>query len=331
MGAAPTSRSSRLSTLDARYTRIEQEAADWLAALDTGQADLAAFEAWRARDSAHVVAFIRVEQAWRRLDRLAEVHVAAAMSAAPVAPPPQAVPPRRRALVAAAGAAVAVAGGGLLMSTRATAHIVETAVGERRRFYIADRTCLDLNTASRLRWWKTGDTTEVNLLRGEVSLDLSAGALPCTLDVGRARLRIEQGHVIARLRGEDASDVVALAGRVRLLPSRGQSHDGFVPERIKLVVTADTTTTHPMSDAEVQALSAWQEGELLFDGEPLAAAVTEFNRYLPTPMILEQPEIGRLRLGGRFLTNDPTEFLKALRVNFGIRSQPREGKILLYR
>jgi transmembrane sensor len=320
-----------LSTLDARHTRIEQEAADWLAALDTGQADLAAFEEWRARDTAHAVAFIRVEQAWRRLDRLAEAHVAVATVPGSVVHPPQPVLPRRRALVAAAGAAVAVAGGGLVMTARAAAHTVETAVGERRRFYIADRTCLDLNTASRLRWWKTGDGTEVSLLRGEVSLDLSAGAQPCTLDVGRARLRIEQGHFIARLRGEDAIDVVAIAGHVRLLPLRGQSRAASFPERVKLVVTADAATAHPISDAEIQALSAWQEGELLFDGEPLATAIEEFNRYLPTPMTLETPEIGRVRLGGRFLTNDPAEFLKALRVNFGIRAQSRAGKILLFR
>ena len=100
------------------------------------------------------------------------------------------------------------------------------------------------------------------------------------------------------------------------------------PTRLRLV---SMVAAHPASDTEIRALSAWQEGELLFDGEPLSVAVTEFNRYLPTPMLLERPEIGTVRLGGRFLTNDPTEFLKSLRLNFGIQARLGHGKIELYR
>lgn len=310
-----------------RHDRIEAEAADWLAALETGQADPAAFEAWRARDPAHAIAMLRLAHAWQRLDRLAE---------APVAPPAQ--PPsrpflsRRRALVAAAGGAVAMAaGGGLLVATQAAAQTVETAIGERRRFFITPRICLDLNTASRLRWWRTDNAIEVHLLRGEVSLDLSPGAPRCTLDVGRARLRADRGHFIARLRTADTVDVVAISGAVSLLPRRGEPGATTIPERAKLVVSAGGIAAHAVSDTEIHALSAWQEGELLFDGEPLSVAVTEFNRYLPTPMVLARPDIGTVRLGGRFLTDSPAEFLKALRLNFGIQARSRDGRIELYR
>ncbi|WP_380785492.1 FecR domain-containing protein [Sphingomonas sp. R86521] len=315
-------------TTSERQDRIEAEAADWLAALETGQADTAAFEGWRARDPAHAIAMLRLAHAWQRLDRLRDAPSAGATAQ----PQHRAALPRRRALAAAAGAVVALAaGGGLLVATQAAAQTVETTVGERRRFYITPRICLDLNTASELRWWRMGDAVEVSLLRGEVSLDLSPGAPRCTLDVGRARLQIDRGHFIARLRSAETVDVVAIAGAVRLLPRRGETGATKIPERAKLVVSASGIAAHPVSDTEIRALSAWQEGELLFDGEPLSVAVTEFNRYLPTPMVLERPAIGTVRLGGRFLTNDPTEFLKSLRLNFGIQSRSAHGGIELYR
>lgn len=311
-----------------RHDRIDEEAADWLAALETGRADPTAFEAWRARDPLHAIAALRLAHAWQRLDRLGAAPPAA------TTPAPSRRPPllRRRALVAGAGAAFALAaGGGLLVATQAAAQTVETAVGERRRLYITPRICLDLNTASRLQWWRARDAIEVRLLRGEVSLDLAPGAPPCTLDIASTRLRIDRGHVLARLRSTEAIDVVAVTGALRLLSGRSTAGATTIAERAKLVVRPGGIATRAVSETELRTLSAWQEGELLFDGEPLSVAIAEFNRYLPTPIVLTQPDIGGVRLGGRFLTNDPAEFLKALRLNFGIQARSSPGKIELYR
>lgn len=308
-----------------RNDRIEQEAADWLAALDTGQADQAAFEAWRGADPAHLIAFIRVESAWRKLDRLRhQPDAAVAADDADTRP----IVSRRRAIAAAATVAIAT-GSGLFVTTRTAAQTVETAVGERRRFYVADRVCLDLNTASRLHWWREKDALRIDLERGELSVDLGPGAPRCTLNAGDVRLWIDRGRFVARLRPDAAVDVVALTGAVHLEPKQGMRRPLVVPARARLSVTADATTMHALSDTEVQAAIAWQEGELLLDGEPLSVAVAEFNRYLPTPIVLETPAIGHVRLGGRFLTNDPAEFLKALRVNFGICAQMRDKEIVL--
>ncbi|NWN13360.1 DUF4880 domain-containing protein, partial [Escherichia coli] len=85
---------------------------DWLAALDCGRADPAAFEAWRAADPAHAIAFIRISQAWRQLDRLPR-NPAPPQEEAIEAPDEDApaMPTRRRALAAAGLAGLAVTGG----------------------------------------------------------------------------------------------------------------------------------------------------------------------------------------------------------------------------
>lgn len=315
-----------------RQERIEAEAADWLAALDAGHADRAVFERWRAADPAHALAFIRMDRAWRDLDQLrrGDPESAAPETAPGVAPDARAALPRRVALKAALGVAGAVAtGGGIFLATQAAAHTVETAIGERSRFYVAGRTCLDLNTGGRLRWWMAQGALEVELQRGELALDLPPGARACTLHAGAARFRLGAGRFNVRLRAGGIVDLATIAGEAWMLPPHGRSQETPVPERRKLVVSNGAEQAHALSEGDVQALSAWQEGEILFDGQPLAVAVAEYNRYLPVPIELAREDIGRVRLGGRFLTNDPTEFLKALRANFGIRADMRRDRILL--
>ncbi|WCM27848.1 DUF4880 domain-containing protein [Sphingomonas sp. QA11] len=316
-----------------RQERIEAEAADWLAALDAGRADLAVFEAWRASDPAHALAFIRMNAVWRDLDRLRAGHSAhepADAAAPPIMAAPRMALPRRTAIKAAFGMAGALAAGGaVFIASQAAAHTVETAVGERRRFYVADHTCLDLNTGGRLRWWLAESQLEVELERGELALDLPQGTQPCTLHVGAARFRLGPGRFNVRLHAGEIVDLATIAGKAWILPLHGRSGTALVAERRKLVVTDGKQQARPLSDGEIQTLSAWQEGEILFDGQPLTEAIAEYNRYLPTPIELARADMGQVRLGGRFLTNDPSEFLKALRLNFGIRAEVRRDRIVL--
>ncbi|WP_137864931.1 MULTISPECIES: DUF4880 domain-containing protein [unclassified Sphingomonas] len=316
-----------------RRERIEEEAADWLAALDCGRADPAAFEAWRAADPAHAIAFIRISQAWRQLDRLPR-NPAPPQEEAIEAPDEDApaMPTRRRALAAAGLAGLAVTGGTIFAVQSAAAQVVETAVGERRRFYVDEKACFDLNTASRLRWWRGDDGIEVELERGQLSLDLAPGSPSCTVRAGPGAVRFGTGMFDLRLVSRDVADVVAIRGEARLLPRHGERGEIRLARRQGLTISAAAAPRpRPIADDTIRALSAWREGELIFAGQTLAEAVAEYNRYLRTPIVLADPAAGRLRLGGRFLTSDPTEFLEAVHANFGLRAEPRPDQILLHR
>jgi transmembrane sensor len=302
--------------------RIEEQAAEWLAALDTGRADRDAFERWRAADPAHALAFIRMDLIWRDLDQLGRGRGALE---AGVAPDQLRRPSRRRALIAAGMTTIFAAGGGTFLATQAAATTVETAIGERRRFYLTPRACLDLNTASRLRWWSKNGRIEVELERGEVAFDLGATAPPCLLHIGGSQFRLGGGRFNVRLRAPDAVDLVTFKGEAHMLEPRRQT----IAQQQQVRLSRHGEETRAVSDGELQALAAWQSGELLFEGEPLSAGIAEFNRYLPTPIVLASADIGELRLGGRFRANDPTEFLKALRVDFGIHTDIQPDRILL--
>jgi transmembrane sensor len=57
---------------------------------------------------------------------------------------------------------------------------------------------------------------------------------------------------------------------------------------------------------------AWREGAIVFDGQPLSEAIAEIERYTDARIVVSDPEIAGLRVGGRFRTGDVQEFFDAL-------------------
>ncbi|QJU59875.1 DUF4880 domain-containing protein [Sphingomonas sp. AP4-R1] len=312
--------------------KIETEAAAWLAALDAGTADRAAFEAWRSKP-AHALAFIRLEHTWRTLDRLRDPAMSEpspqdAQAASSPAPETHASRVDRRALLRAATfVAAAAVGGGVLLTKRTEAHVVETAIGERRRFYIGSRASVDLNTDSRLRWWQTGGGFEIALDRGECSIALEGETTPCILQADGNKIHLAAGHFNVRRHAEDRIRLVPLSGEARL-ERFGKSLT--VARGRQLVLTDREEKIAPIAFADLHALAAWQRDELLFNGQSLAEAIAEYNRYLPVPIQLADASLASVHLGGRYRSSSTDEFLAALKANYNIHAVRTPTAVLLH-
>lgn len=309
--------------------KIDDEAAAWLVAIDCGTADREAFERWRTADPAHALAFIRASQVGLGLDLIRETGLAE--PAAPSDPQPEATRPsiNRRRLLQAGAAGTALLGlAGLGWSVSAAAHDVRTAIGERRRIVIDRDVTLDLNTNTHLRWRRVGNGFHVQLLQGELLLDRGVGSAPCTLTCQGVRVVQGAGRVDARLR-PDRVDVFVLHGEAIV-------HSAASPKGIRVASMQRTTVVpdaapvlSPLSKVDVDAAGAWQRGEIEFHGEALDAAVEEYNRYLTRPMVIADPSIGHIRLGGRFSNSDPSEFLGALTAIYGVKVAEDTDRIRL--
>jgi transmembrane sensor len=66
---------------------------------------------------------------------------------------------------------------------------------------------------------------------------------------------------------------------------------------------------------------AWTQGRLWFDRVTLSEAVTEFNRYNRRQLVIDDPAIENLHIGGAFDATDLDSFVAALQ-SFGIRASP---------
>jgi transmembrane sensor len=306
-----------------RRALIEGEAAAWLARHDAGDVDVAAFERWRAADPAHASAFVQLAAAWSRLDR--------ARALKPAGPPnpdllaPVQAPSRRWLLRAAGVGGLTVLGAGgaaMLMTGRASA---ETGVGERRSVSLPDGSLLDLNTDSRTSWRFTGATRRVWLERGEAALEVARDAKgrPFVFAAAGREAPLQEGVFNARLRGRRV-EIVALR------TAGGQPAAAPLREGRALVLEPAAQTVRELTPAAAEAAGAWRRGEIVFEGDTLEAAVAEYNRYLTAKIEIGDPAISRLRVGGRFATRDPGEFLAAAEQAFGIRAaHAPDGRVVL--
>lgn len=76
--------------------------------------------------------------------------------------------------------------------------------------------------------------------------------------------------------------------------------------------------------------TSWRDDVVVIDGQTLAVAVDEYNRYLTRKIIIVDPELSGIRLGGRFSTRDPRDFLATLHTSFGIHvASAKDGTVLL--
>jgi transmembrane sensor len=314
--------------------RIDTEAANWLAAIDCGSADRQAFEQWRAKDPAHALAFIRVSQIAAELASIGQAGLGDKPLPISQANPPGAAPlgaDRRQWLKLGLAAVVAAGLGGLGWTYSAAAHEAQTAVGERRRIVIARGIAVELNTDSRIKWRERDGRYEVELVRGEVMVERQPGAPPCDLDCGQSQIRLAPGgrlNARARPLGVDLSVV---AGEISLKTPDTAAAIRVSTLRQAKVIAGAPPTLSALSPLEAGVVSAWQQGQLHFNGERLQAAVAEYNRYLSRPMEISDPAISQLRLGGRFSATDPTDFCRALKEIYGVSAHIEPDRIVLTR
>jgi len=306
------------------------------------------FQAWIEADRRHQAAFIRLRTAWTRCDRLKLVRPADGQidrdllaqssirehwpTSEPDAP---ASMERRRWLVAAAAVGGLAAGPGVLewLTTRRYRWTYfETGVGDNRRAVLPDRSSIFLNTDTRVRVRLASTRRDSELLRGEALFTVTqdklrpfyvkaAGSLVCAMGTSfSVHIRDETRTV----------EVLVTDGRVTIGPL--DTHSGrpvVVGKGARYASAGDSIVLgsgawaikHETPDYIARKL-AWTSGRLSFDGETLAAAVREFNRYNRRHLAIADPAIAQLRVGGMFDATDPESFAATLEKHFGVRRMP---------
>lgn len=296
-----------------RATEAMDEAALWMARLDSGSADPAAFEDWRAADPAHAVAYARVAAAWGALDETPAILAARPLRRGL----------SRRAALLSLGGLAAAAGVGVSGKVLAREQ-AKTRVGERRTIRLAPGARVDLNTDSHL-FWRTGDNrVTLWLERGEIAVSVAAGGDAVHVHGGGIECRLAPGRYNARLDG-DRLELTTLDGLAESRKPR--------PIRLKrgerLILEDGVASTGAVPGPALAKATAWPQGEIVFDDAPLGEAVAEYNRYLERKLTIADPEIARLRIGGRFTSSDPSDFLAALQTVLPVKARSSGTGVVL--
>jgi transmembrane sensor len=307
---------------------IDEEAAAWVWRMESetaGAADRQAFETWLRRDPRHRRASDELSRVWAALDGLKDLPrgekiaaVAAVAEAATVAAA------RKRWISWAAAAAVLLLGISVALWTQrgSERQTLATAIGEHSSITLADGSTVMLNTNTLLEERLQRSSREIYLRRGEAHFQVAHdSARPFLVHAGDALIRAVGTQFDIRVRSDQHVEVVVNEGRVEVQSARPEVGPAArSPKSTQRALrageqlstaTADYAVT-PMSPGQLSSGLAWREGAIVFDGQSLGDAVAEIARYTDARIIISDPEIAALRVGGRFRTDNVQGFFDAL-------------------
>jgi transmembrane sensor len=85
-----------------------------------------------------------------------------------------------------------------------------------------------------------------------------------------------------------------------------------------------------VEQVNVERATAWQNGQLVFENEPLSSVVARVNRYGQRPIHLGDPQTSELRISGVFRAGDVEGFVSAITHYLPVRAdQDEKGAIRL--
>ena len=306
---------------------IDEEAAMWAWRMDSdtvSAADRQAFESWLRRDPRHRRASAELSRVWAALDGLAEAKHGEKIATFPA---PGFAPRNRRVWWAAAAAVLLVIAVPVWVQKGGELQTLATAVGQQRNVTLADGSIVTLNTNTIVETNLRRYSREVYLRKGEAHFQVAHDRFrPFLVHAGDAVVRAVGTQFEVRVRSDQHVDVVVNEGRVEVQsavsePANAAGDHGRVRRRTvvhalsagqQLSPTGNDYTVVPVSTRQLSSALAWRDGAVVFDGEPLSDAIAEIGRYTDARIIISDPRVAALRVGGRFRTGDVQEFFDAL-------------------
>jgi len=341
--------------------RIERTAADWLArraSEDWCEADEARLEAWLAESAAHRVAWLRLKAAWLKSDRLKALGAgipqgqipergrwtSSTVASAPTAGDSAASGDeaawrsnrhgKRQPWVRIAGMAA-----GLLLTISAVWVLWQVRAVESSRHYTELGTVRDISlTDGSQATLGSASGIEVSFSRHQRRIDLEQGEayFDVVHDPDRVfEVRAGTRRIVAvgtrfsvRRNGGDLR-VVVTEGSVRLESVSGTGSARLLTAGTVARVDGGHMRVQEYPVEQAEELLNWRDGFLVFRNTPLSEAVAEFNRYSSRKLVIIDPAIADIPIGGNFRWNNADAFVRLLEQGFDVRARHHGHEVLL--
>lgn len=349
--------------------QIERSAADWLARRDGGRwsaAEQAALDAWLAADTAHRVAFLRLQAAWRQGGRLKALGAGLPAGVVPArgqwaqaaftaraarpadagdaaqpavdfsrlrfAPRPPARAPRWPLRVGAACALLLALASTYGWHRHAAVERADYAsgVGDLQPVQLADGSQATLSSDSRIQVALSRAQRRIDLQRGEAFFEAARDpARPFVVDAGAHRA-VAVGTRFSVRRDGERMRVVVTEGLVRLESGDPRAPSTLLPAGSVALAGPDGVLVRSVPVDEAERHLDWRNGYLSFDDVSLAEAADEFNRYNARKLVVADPAAAALRVGGNFRWSNTEPFVALLEQGFPVRAERHPERIVLH-
>ena len=310
---------------DIETTRLTQ-AATWRARLAENDLDACPeLSAWLAEDERNLVAWKRVQAEWALFaEQATSLEIlelrCSALAHAHEAGRGRWVRSKRFALTHKLGIAASIlilALGGLYVWTKPD--VYSTRAGERRVVTLADGSQIALDSRSEVQVRYSVHARELTLARGQARFDVAH-------DVERPFAVTAATHKVIATGTSFNVDMFGPSVLVTLI--EGHVVISSTPT-LTALTKVDTPVPHITLDAGEQAVfspkgppsiahvnlgqaTAWENGEVVFDNDPLTTVVARVNRYARHAVVIDDAETAELRISGVFHTGDIDGFVSTI-------------------
>lgn len=317
-----------------RADELDTIAAQWIVRREKGEwsaADQSEFDTWLAQAPGNRIAWLRLTDVWSRAGRLKALDQ----------------PARRRffsfgrgesfkPLVRVAALfvlAAAIGAGSYAYLTRSTDTRYATGIGEREIISLADGSRIELNTQTVLRLSHEANKRIVTLESGQAYFDIKHDtAHPFVVLTGQHRVT-DIGTKFEIRTDANKVQVTLFEGSAQF-----ESNDTSVTRQNAILVPGDVAVATAASmrivrrpTQKLMAELGWRHGVIVFDHTTLADAAAEFNRYNRKKLIVADPKIARLTIGGTFQTTNTQQLTQLARDIFGLTIEDRGTEIVISR
>lgn len=221
---------------------------------------------------------------------------------------------------------VAIGGVAWLITIQVKPEEVITRRGEQRSMELPDGSVLQLNAMSHVVVTYDERARRVQLRQGEALFRVAKdSSRPFEVTTADAVVRAIGTTFNVYYRGGDTR-VAVVEGKVHVLAHQE-------PVGLTANEAAHVSKTGPVVRAPVEAqkVIAWTQRRLIFDEEPLAQVVDQFNLYNVEQFSLEDEELRRLRINGVFDADDPQALVAYLQRVQSVEVEHKKNGIRLRR
>jgi transmembrane sensor len=305
------------------------QAGSWLERREFGAWDASAqaeFDAWLNASPSNAVAFLRVEEMWKRADRLRALN----RPMRETAPASQASPLSFLPKLAAAFALIAAVGIGTYMFGNGQ-KAYETPIGIRKTITFADGSKVELNTDTLLRARVTGSGRTAELVKGEAFFQIQHDAAHPFVVMAAGYRVTDLGTKFLVRRDGARLEITLVEGSARVEPAEKDIHakPAVLTPGDMVIATAQQMTITKKTTPVLANEMAWRRGLLIFNHATLEDAAIQFNRYNTQKLVIASPSVGRRTIGGTFPTSGVEEFAEVAKGVFGFHVKTNGNDIVI--
>ncbi len=213
-----------------------------------------------------------------------------------------------------------------------TQYAVERGQGQTITLPDGSELVLDAETQAKVTFYR--DRREVRIKEGQVMFSVAPDSdNPFQVQAGRAQVTVVGTRFSVRYRqtGMDADtvNVAVEEGHVRVADAGGWFGSGSGTE-VDLVAGQGLSVAADGHMGQIAAvapgsIALWRKGLVRFENTPLGDALVELERYGPTRLVVRDPAVAAMPIGGSFQVTRPDEFARMVTQILPVRLVPGEG------